>query len=144
MSYQTEFSDFPAADMPAIPAGFTDESWHNDACPRFDNAELGLTLWIDFLNPAERETAGGTRFILCSGDDKPDSETIESDDIADINEAIELARIMRAGGYYILTDDSDKRATAYHVMIADRRIHLAYSKIDAADFIRAHHEGKTK
>jgi hypothetical protein len=33
--YQTEFPHFPAADMPAIPEGFADTSWHNIASPSF-------------------------------------------------------------------------------------------------------------
>lgn len=55
MSFQTEFPDFPAADMPAIPAGFEDTSWHNDSCPSLTSDEIGLTIWIDYLDPALRE-----------------------------------------------------------------------------------------
>lgn len=35
MRYQVEFPDFPAADMPAVPEGWTDESWGNEGCPSF-------------------------------------------------------------------------------------------------------------
>lgn len=85
MSYQTEFPDFKPADMPAIPAGFADSSWHNDACPRFENEQLGLTLWVDYLDPAERETAG-RRFLLCT----EQTETIaESDSMREIVAAID-------------------------------------------------------
>lgn len=57
MTYQTEFPDFPPADMPALPdgLGFVDTSWHNDACPSFTSDEVGLTIWVDFLDPAKSE-----------------------------------------------------------------------------------------
>lgn len=65
MTYQTEFPDFPAADMPALPdgCGFVDTSWHNDACPSFTSDEIGLTIWVDFLDPAlcEYQDAQGNR-----------------------------------------------------------------------------------
>lgn len=53
--YQTEFPDFPAADMPAIPATFVDTSWHNDMCPSFTSDEIGLLLWVDYLDPSKRK-----------------------------------------------------------------------------------------
>jgi hypothetical protein len=53
--FQQEFPDFPAADMPAIPAGFVDTSWHNDVCPSFTSDSAGLIIWIDYLDPANRE-----------------------------------------------------------------------------------------
>jgi len=58
MSWQTEFPDFPAADLPAIPPGFEDTSWHNDTCPSFTSDEAGLTIWVDYLAPASREYEG--------------------------------------------------------------------------------------
>lgn len=61
-NYQTEFPDFPAADMPAIPQGFDDTSWHNNACPNFASDELQLEIWIDYLDSAKREHQGYPRF----------------------------------------------------------------------------------
>ncbi len=56
MTYRTEFPDYPAADMPALPEGFEDTSWHNDACPSYSNAHF--LVWIDYLDPAQREHEG--------------------------------------------------------------------------------------
>jgi hypothetical protein len=54
MSYQTEFPNFPVADLPAIPAGWQDESWHNDACPFFlANPSLGV--WVDYADPQQSD-----------------------------------------------------------------------------------------
>ena len=69
MTYQTEFSDYPVADMPAIPADFVDNSWHNDVCPSFVSNDLWMTIWVDYLDPAMRETAYEHRFRLTRGDD---------------------------------------------------------------------------
>lgn len=65
--WQVEFPDFPAADMPVIPAGFTDRSWRNDMCPGFERGEL--TLWIDYLDPGLREFPDSFRFVLVKGED---------------------------------------------------------------------------
>lgn len=56
--FRIEFPDFPAADMPTIPAGFEDVSWHNNMCPSFASDAFGLEIWIDFANPAKREYEG--------------------------------------------------------------------------------------
>lgn len=44
-NFQTEFPDYPVADMPAMPThgDFIDTSWHNDACPRLASTS-GLIL----------------------------------------------------------------------------------------------------
>lgn len=62
MTFQTEFPDMPAADMPAIPAGFEDTSWHNDTCPSYSNAHYQI--FIDYVDPAEREMSCNPRFII--------------------------------------------------------------------------------
>lgn len=55
-NFQEEFPDFPAADMPAIPAGFEDVSWHNDACPCIARADM--CIFIDYVNVDLREHGG--------------------------------------------------------------------------------------
>lgn len=62
MTYQTEFADFPAHDMPSIPEGFTDRSWRNDACPCFIHEASGIVLWIGYPDPAMRDW-DGPRFV---------------------------------------------------------------------------------
>ncbi len=65
-TFQTEFPDFPAADFPALPEGFTDSSWHNDACPSIKNETLGLFIFIDYADRAKREAIdnGNARFSV--------------------------------------------------------------------------------
>lgn len=71
MSYKTEFPDF-ALDV-EIPEGFADQSWHNDVCPRFDKQlpdETSLVIWIDYLNPTDRECPNEKRFAVALYDDE--------------------------------------------------------------------------
>ena len=55
----TAFPDYPASDLPPIPAHWVDASWHNDACPSF--MVSGLQVFIDYADPDRRE-AGDVRF----------------------------------------------------------------------------------
>jgi hypothetical protein len=89
-SWQYEFPDM--TDMPEIPAGFHDESWHNDTCPNFasDDETKALRIWIDYPDQALREEGGwGSRFVLQRGPYGEENETIcETNDWQDILDAI--------------------------------------------------------
>lgn len=107
-NYQQEFPDFAAADLPAIPQGFEDSSWHNDACPSFISAELGLRIWINYADKEKREQQGDSRFGLqVENTDDDITDPVNSDDWAVILEAVEeeraeitacLAELAKAGG----------------------------------------------
>ena len=63
--YKTEFPDFKL-DVP-IPAGFTDNSWHNDTMPNWIRElpdERMMVLWIDYADPAMRDYPHNVRFVL--------------------------------------------------------------------------------
>lgn len=64
MSYRTEFPSFP--EMPEAAAllaqGWTDTSWHNDACPSFKSFDGMLLIWIE--HPDESKRDGGDRFVV--------------------------------------------------------------------------------
>lgn len=94
-NFRTEFPDFNAADMPAIPAGFVDQSWHNDACPSFRNEERHLTLYIDYANPDQREFPDCVRFSVVredyDGTDADRAHLAETDDWEEVLAAIEAA-----------------------------------------------------
>lgn len=92
-NYQKEFPDFPRADLPAIPQGFEDNSWHNDSCPNFTSAELGLRIWVDFADKAQREHPDASRFTLEPSDNEDSiTDPICTDDWAVILEAVEEER----------------------------------------------------
>jgi hypothetical protein len=68
MTYQTEFPDYPVADMPEIPAGFADTSWRQDASPSFTSSSHGLTIWIDYVDLTKREFKNTHRFVVADVD----------------------------------------------------------------------------
>lgn len=75
-TFLTEFPDYPAAEMPALPDGWTDTSWHEEACPSFTCGRYQM--FIDYICPVSREVAICERFNLylldedgCFADDEP-------------------------------------------------------------------------
>jgi len=74
----SEFPDF-VLDV-EIPESFSDESWHNDACPCFISKTLGLALWVDYADSSMRELPDSPRFSLT----KVDSEGCHWDSIGDV------------------------------------------------------------
>jgi hypothetical protein len=69
--WMREFPRFPYEDMPAIPAGWRDLSWHNDVCPSFlahvfPNGDI-LRVWVDWADPSKRELSV-KRFSLIRAD----------------------------------------------------------------------------
>ncbi len=61
--WQVEFPDFPAADLPAIPDWWVDQSWKNDSCP-FWVGPPNTGIFVDYADPAWREFQGGPRFVV--------------------------------------------------------------------------------
>ena len=55
------FPDFPAADLPPVPVGWQDNSWHNDTCPKYSPVDqsLSLDVYIDYIDPAKSERGEG-------------------------------------------------------------------------------------
>jgi hypothetical protein len=64
-THSTEHPDIDIAAEAAVllAAGWIDQSWHNDVCPRFVSADNARVLWIDHADPEQRETMGA-RFIV--------------------------------------------------------------------------------
>lgn len=66
-TFRGEFPDFDPATMPAIPDGWQDVSWHNDACPSWiakGDDDSGLTVYIDHAKPARRDMDMGARYLV--------------------------------------------------------------------------------
>lgn len=90
MTYQTEFPDFPAADLPAIPAHWQDQSWHNDACPSWQGPK-GLRVYVDFADPALREGGEHSPHRFTVVDDEGDWVGLHTDDWAAVVAVMEGA-----------------------------------------------------
>lgn len=64
MNYRKEFPDFDF-DIPHL-EGFQDVSWHNNVSPSFErklNDIESVTVWVDYLDPEQRE-CGGSQFLI--------------------------------------------------------------------------------
>jgi hypothetical protein len=105
--FHMEFEDFPVADMPTMPPGFEDCSWHNDLSPSFEHSARGLQLWVDYADPELREFPEGERFVVYFmtgvgyGERLSDEAAFASDDWAAVEkwlaeEADEARRAMLA------------------------------------------------
>lgn len=76
-AWRAEFPDYPTEDMPVLPEGWVDASWHNDACPSFVNDKLRAALFTDYRDSKTRGLGleGGARFIVFNMDDEGNIET---------------------------------------------------------------------
>ena len=81
MPFNDQFPTFPLDAFPAIPDGFEDTSWRNDACPCVEGR--GFIVWIDWPDIAERE-CGGLRFTVTRLADEWQAVAFESDDWAPV------------------------------------------------------------
>lgn len=79
LDYKTEFRHFDF-DIPFIPDGFQDDSWHNNVCPSFTRVlnDRLITFWIDYKNPKKRERSFGKQFFVTS---EPNNDDINNVDL---------------------------------------------------------------
>lgn len=54
MRYEREFNS-ESYNVPEFLKSWEDCSWHNDACPRFENVDLGIAVWVETIDPEGRE-----------------------------------------------------------------------------------------
>jgi len=88
-NFHPEFGDFPLADMPAaIPQGFYDSSWHNDACPSYYSERDSIRIWINYVDHDLREHEFGTRFSAYQELDDGSIPIAASDDWHTIVDAV--------------------------------------------------------
>lgn len=64
MGWRNEFPDFKAEDVPAFPPGFQDWSWHNDAAPSIGNPSVGMQIYFNPADRAEREYHEMPRYLV--------------------------------------------------------------------------------
>ena len=64
MDYKREFRYFDF-EIPQLPDGFRDDSWHNNVCPSFIKVldDQIITLWVDYKNPKRRELKAKQFFV---------------------------------------------------------------------------------
>jgi hypothetical protein len=62
MRLKTAFPYFDETTLPAIPTGWRDISWRDDACPSFDAGSA--TVYVDHADPRWRRYPESKRFIV--------------------------------------------------------------------------------
>lgn len=100
--WQSEFPQFPADDMPTIPAEWHDVSWCNDACPCFeiitgadgDSNYQSMKVWVEESDPAKREVCNSKRFTVCYERDSDCYTALETDDWNQVVSYAEARRII--------------------------------------------------
>ena len=97
MTFQTEFPDYPVADMPAMPAhgDFVDTSRLNDGCPSIASDVLGLRVWIDYADKIVRDFEDSLRFLVARQNDGivVGEAVLETDDWDDVLAFVEKERL---------------------------------------------------
>lgn len=79
--YKAAFPDFDY-DVPQLPDGFIDVSWHNNVSPSFEkklNNDLTLTLWVDYSDESKRECGGSQFLVIVHIPDQIEDVLYESD-----------------------------------------------------------------
>ncbi|MET4576758.1 hypothetical protein ABIE13_001867 [Ottowia thiooxydans] len=88
-----EFPDFDITTLPTIPEGYVDSSSRIDAAPSFENAELGLKVYVDYANYADRGSGRSQRFCVSCYDE----EAGDFEDVAlSTNDWAEVTRFLSA------------------------------------------------
>lgn len=157
------FPDFDVATLPALPDGFEDASFANDACPSFQHDDLGMILYVDYADAAQREHPEAPRFSLHFMDWSPNGWVVPevyteanskaSEDFAEIEEAVRVAitaglidgckRVYRRGDYYV-TDSSggpdwEEGLAAFDVFDDEDGHHGSFTTLEAAKaYVDAH------
>jgi hypothetical protein len=125
--FEREFPDFPAADVPAVlqGEGWTDNSWHNDACPFFMHEASGVGVWCGYAGPEFRENIG-ERFTAQAMEWHAESNGWQHD--------------LTGGGVLFATDDADTLAASLPNFTNMRAIAHAFAlhiETDCADDLAA-------
>jgi len=92
-TYKSEFPDFGELDV-ELPQSFKDISWHNDACPCFEQVtakEFTIRVYIDYKDLIKRESSNSDyRFSVMAvyGKEEQNAGVMLSDDWNEILEFI--------------------------------------------------------
>lgn len=96
-NYREVFPDYDPATLPSIPAHWVDNSWRNDACPWWVVEKPQLHVYVNYLNPADREIPATPRFFVLSiADATLDHVVLESDDWAEVLALVSLREAVHA------------------------------------------------
>lgn len=96
--YHHVFADYALADIPPIPAGWSDVSWKNDACPCWRVDSQGSTFYVfaDYADENKRDFGPGVARFSISADmawDNSRATVFDTDDWDALITALEMPRL---------------------------------------------------
>ena len=140
MTYATKFHGFDLGGI-TIPDGCEDESYQNDACPSFYHHATGLRIWVDWLNPAERDTPRFPRFTLQQDREPIGEEILATTEIYNGDDWSEVTRraTIRTLAHDALAIDGDEEDSERHLAASyDFANALEKMGMDLDEFANAH------
>lgn len=94
-NFQSEFPDYDASRLPAIPAHWVDQSWRNDSCPSWSVGPF--MVYVDYADPAMREHFEGPRFSVLNNPDAPNGDPDHNESVLDSDDWDEVLACVAAG-----------------------------------------------
>jgi hypothetical protein len=88
-TYRTEFPNFDY-DIPQLPEGFVDVSWHNNVSPSFERKltdDHSITLWVDYADESRRE-CGGSQFLVIVHETEETQNVLYESEFNSLDDAI--------------------------------------------------------
>ncbi len=88
-TYRTEFPNFDY-DIPQLPEGFVDVSWHNNVSPSFERKLTdghSITLWVDYADESRRE-CGGSQFLVIVHETEESQNVLYESEFNSLDDAI--------------------------------------------------------
>lgn len=82
MGYAKEFNHlfYNVPEVFTTNTAWEDVSWHNDICPRWENKELELAVWVDNMEPELREYDDWKQYTVFAGHVRGDGTFALHDD----------------------------------------------------------------
>lgn len=82
MGYAKEFNhlEYNVPEFLLTDPAWEDVSWHNDVCPRWENATLSIAVWVDCNEPTCREYDDWKQYTVVGTLKQSDGTTILADD----------------------------------------------------------------
>jgi len=83
-------------DLAALSPEWTDTSWGNDTCDSYENDEVGLKVWFDYVLPKHREIEDAKRFTVCTLREHGECEYPAILETEDWSEVVDFLKLQHA------------------------------------------------
>jgi hypothetical protein len=112
-----------------------DVSWHNDVCPRWESERLRIAIWVDCIDPTQREYDDWKQYTVCSivREDDGTFSLAEDEPLFATEDAVKLENWIAAYDAYWYIDgaiDAIQHSATPNEEICDE-LHTVYSMLTA-------------